>query len=128
MGVIGLGGMRIAQRALAAIACLAITLDVYTVHFVLIPYYTGQIVRTATGRLENFVALRFLDFDVVREMVRRLAVNESAVIGPGMIMIAWAVYAVATGWLLVTAARMILGWQYEQRPGTPPAVHPLDKS
>jgi len=106
-GLIGLAGAHAAVRALAAIACLAIALDVYTVHFVLTSYYTGQIAHSATGRLEAFPAAAFLKFDVVSEIVKRLAVNESHLIGPAMILGSWIGYALGTGWLLVTALRFI---------------------
>ena len=53
-GFAGLLGLRRARIAMAATALLALALDLYTVHFVLVPYYTGLIRHRPNGALEAF--------------------------------------------------------------------------
>jgi hypothetical protein len=53
-GFAGLLGLPRARIAMAATALLALALDVYTVHFVLVPYYTGLIRHRPNGALEAF--------------------------------------------------------------------------
>jgi hypothetical protein len=53
-GFAGLLGLRRARIAMAATALLALALDVYTVHFMLVPYYTGLIRHRPNGAIEAF--------------------------------------------------------------------------
>jgi len=53
-GFTGLLGVRKARIAMAATALLALALDLYTVHFLLLPYYTGAIRHRLNGSLEAF--------------------------------------------------------------------------
>ena len=52
-GAAGIAGVRRAPWCLAAATVLAAALDLYTVHFLLIPYYTGQIRHRVSGVLQS---------------------------------------------------------------------------
>jgi hypothetical protein len=58
-GIAGLLGLRRARVAMAGIAFLALALDVYSLHFLLAPYYHGLVRHRAEGSLEAF---HFTDF------------------------------------------------------------------
>ncbi len=51
-GAVGLAGVRRARVCLAGATGLALALDMYSVHFLLLPYYTGQIHHRATGGMQ----------------------------------------------------------------------------
>lgn len=71
-------------------------LDLYTIHFLFIPYYTGLIAHRADGMLAAF-QLRNLD---VRTVLDRLIVNKPWLGSPGFLLI-WAAYLAATLSLIV---------------------------
>ncbi|MDQ6679255.1 MAG: hypothetical protein M3Z09_18385 [Acidobacteriota bacterium] len=106
MALLGLGFREIFGRswsaaALGAICLLVLTLDFYTVHFLLMPYYTGMIVHGASGALEAFHVQR-----LVREMtvmLERLPVNAPAWMRPPVAVL-WAGYLCATAALATAVA------------------------
>ena len=68
----GLAGVRRAGILVAAAALLALALDLYTVHFLLGPYYTGLIRHRPSGALEAF-HIGWLSRIGIQEYFRRLA-------------------------------------------------------
>ncbi len=71
-----------------------VVLDLYTVHFLFIPYYTGLIAHQASGALAAFHVglLRSVD---VGEYLARMTVNKPWIHIPGFLAI-WALYLVGT--------------------------------
>jgi 4-amino-4-deoxy-L-arabinose transferase-like glycosyltransferase len=52
-GATGIGGLRRAPAYIAGVTVLALALDLYSVHFLLVPYYTGQIRHRPSGSLQS---------------------------------------------------------------------------
>ena len=67
----GLAGVRRAGVFVATAALLALALDLYTVHFLLGPYYTGLIRHRPSGALEAF-HIGYLSRIGIQEYFRRL--------------------------------------------------------
>jgi hypothetical protein len=87
---------RLRGWAVAVAAILFATVDVYAMHFVAIPYYTGLIAHRANSNALTAVhlgAYRTLGFGVVFD---RLAVNKWAPITSGVLIALWILYLVAT--------------------------------
>jgi hypothetical protein len=70
-------------------------LDLYGMHWVAIPYYTGIIGHRANGALAamHIGELRALGFDAVFE---RLAVNKWATVSPRVLIVLWILYIIGT--------------------------------
>jgi len=70
-------------------------LDLYGMHWVAIPYYTGIIGHRANGSLAamHLGELRALGFDAV---FGRLAANKWAVVSPRVLIVLWSLYIVGT--------------------------------
>ncbi|MGH9627267.1 MAG: hypothetical protein ACRD7E_02720, partial [Bryobacteraceae bacterium] len=77
VGLTALFGIRSAQRTYAAVCMAAVALDLYTVHFVLMPYYTGGIRHTPSGTLESFHLQTLAAPGAAEQIFQRLAVNEA---------------------------------------------------
>ena len=75
-------------------ACFAL-LDLYAMHFVLIPYYTGLIFHRADGFLTAFHLGQLRDRSPW-EILTRLAVNKPAFLGPPLLALLWVLYLVST--------------------------------
>ncbi len=101
-GFVGLAGIRRAAWCVAAVAILALAFDLYTMHFLLIPYYTGLIDHRPGGALESFHVTILGDIGI-REIVARLSQGKGPA-GFVLIAFAWAVYLAATGALIAYAA------------------------
>ncbi len=80
----------------ALILCLA-ALDVYTVHFVSIPYYTGLIAHRPNGFLAAFSLRQMIG---LRELLYRLCVNRAVRLTPVTLGVVWTCYAAATSILI----------------------------
>lgn len=106
LGMAALFGPRGGARAVAAICLLALALDLYTVHFLLVPYYTGTIAHRAAGSLESFRPALLAGAGGVAELLRRIAPGRPAGIGPGAIAALWAAYMAATALLAALACRL----------------------
>jgi hypothetical protein len=91
IGLGGILGISRAAAAMSAVCILALALDLYTVNFVLIPYYTGM-VRRGAGSWGGF-----------QEAFRRLALNQPSGIGPAVIAALWVLYLVAAFGLIALA-------------------------
>jgi hypothetical protein len=95
----------------AAVAAFAL-LDLYTVHFLLIPYYTGLIAHNPAGALASF-HLSQLATTTTRVIFERLAINKP--LGAAGTSAIWAVYAAVTLALPFLAARQISLHRAEER-------------
>jgi 4-amino-4-deoxy-L-arabinose transferase-like glycosyltransferase len=80
------------------VLCLA-ALDVYTVHFVSIPYYTGLIAHRPNGFLAAFSLGRMRQVGL-REVLYRLCVNKPLWLTPVTLGVLWTCYAAATAILI----------------------------
>jgi hypothetical protein len=78
-------------------------LDLYTVHFLLIPYYAGLIAHKTNGALASFVVTRIRSEDLWN-IPLRLLVNKDPVNMPLLLMV-WAGYVASTVALLVMSFR-----------------------
>ena len=76
------------------ILCLA-ALDVYTVHFVSIPYYTGLITHRPNGSVAAFHLAQFHQIGLP-EVLSRLCVNKALWLNPTTFGAIWACYAATT--------------------------------
>jgi hypothetical protein len=85
-GLISIFGCIWAGRLVAGICILAIALDLYANHVILMPWYSG-----ATRHYPEAVRP-----DGLQQIFSRLAVNESAAIGPSAVAGIWAAYLCAT--------------------------------
>jgi hypothetical protein len=102
-GFTGLMGTRRAAGGVAIAAVLAAALDLYTVHFVSAPYYAGLTAHLPSGALATF-HLGDLENIGLRGVFARLALNEPAGVGPGVIAALWFGYLCATVALMACSA------------------------
>jgi hypothetical protein len=98
-GFAGLFGVRRAAGCLAAMAVLASALDLYPVHFVSIPYYSGIIAHTPSGRLATFhvASLQSIGLGGV---FQRLAINKPQGVAAPLVAALWVGYLCATASLI----------------------------
>jgi hypothetical protein len=77
-------------------------LDLYTVHVVAIPYYTGMIRHRANGAIE---ALHLSGFERIgfTGTFERLTAFKSATISPPLLIVLWIAYLLATFWLVAAS-------------------------
>lgn len=101
----GLVGIRRAGACVAGTAALACVFDLYTVHFVSIPYYTGLTAHLRSGALASFhpVVLRSIG---ISEVIARFAVGRPAV-GSFVFVFVWVAYLGVTIGLLACSAAMM---------------------
>ena len=90
-------------------------LDVYSVHFLLIPYYSGIISHTAiykgvfshsTVSWVPPVRIQALMHTGTSTIVQRLLVNKSSVLTTGVLLTQWLIYMATTIWLVATIWRL----------------------
>ena len=81
------------------------TLDLYGMHWLAIPYYTGLISHRANGSIG---ALHFREFHAIGfgAVFERLAVNKCMVLTPPVLTVLWALYFAST--LLIVASALSL--------------------
>jgi hypothetical protein len=107
-GFVGLSGLRRSARCLAGITLIVLAFDLYTMHFVLVPYYSGLIYHRPSGSLTAF-HLVALSGTGLREIAARLSLNESSSINPTAIASIWAGYLCATAALMAYSAGRLVG-------------------
>jgi len=83
-------------------------LDVYGLHFLLVPYYTGVISHPLQGRVPE-AGLSQLAHVGIAEFARRLDVNKPGFLVPGEIVALWILFLLATIFLVYTAFRLRSG-------------------
>lgn len=87
------------RRRTGWIAALAMVLfaalDLYTMHFLLIPYHAGVIAHTMSGSLPAF-HVQDLDRVGVAEVVRRISSHASPLKSSAMLVVCWAAYFAST--------------------------------
>jgi 4-amino-4-deoxy-L-arabinose transferase-like glycosyltransferase len=107
----------IRARAWAApsLAALFALLDLYGVHFILLPYYTGVVAHTPAGGLPVF-RLSYLATTGLGEVSARLSLNPPFLLGPVAFWFWWGVYWVATILCVVIAIRSARAWSSETSP------------
>jgi hypothetical protein len=86
-----------------SIGCFAL-LELYTAHFLLIPYYTGFIAHAPTGALKSFHIAQLQDGGF-REMVVRLAANRPPYFNGPVLLILWGMFILSTVALVVIGVR-----------------------
>ncbi|MEI9971266.1 MAG: hypothetical protein WDO73_03985 [Ignavibacteriota bacterium] len=99
---------RYAVPALSLGAILFGSLDVYAMHWVAIPYYTGIVAHRANGTVAamHLGDVRAIGFSAIFD---RLAVNKWQAISPEVLIVLWALYLAAT--LLPMAGMTVLAWR-----------------
>jgi len=86
LGISSLVGSSWFRLAAATGSLIAGALDLYTVDFILLPYYTGIITHRAFGVLNSFHISDLHDVNVW-EMFQRLSVNGPVGLGPTVIAV-----------------------------------------
>jgi hypothetical protein len=111
VGLLALVPIRLRPWLLPAATFGFCLLDLYTVHFLLIPYYVGLISHKADGALASFHLgqLRGLN---LWEFLNRLVIHKPLVNVPGLLAI-WGGYLAATLGLILISLR--LGWAYSHQ-------------
>jgi hypothetical protein len=101
--VLATEGLRTFARQWAAAigVTLFALLDLYSMHFAALPYYTGMIRHKANGALASL----HLSEAHPREMLARLAMFKAPLITPGFLAVLWLAYLTATAALVVAAVR-----------------------
>ncbi|PYT25723.1 MAG: hypothetical protein DMG58_23715 [Acidobacteria bacterium] len=102
IGTFTLVGSSWFRLAAATGSLIAAALDLYTVDFILMPYYTGIITHRASGVLNTF-HLSDLQYVSIWEMFQRLSANGPAGLGPAVIAVMWVAYLCATAGLVGSA-------------------------
>jgi hypothetical protein len=74
-------------------------LDLYTVHLILVPYYTGLLAHNAKGALPGFYPAIYADGGV-SAVFDRMAVNKAAFLTPGVLAVLWLCYLASTAVLV----------------------------
>ncbi len=93
-------------RAMTLLVALLATFDLYTMHGLLIPHYTGFLVQSPNGSLPAFHLQRLLDPDTLREIVLRLSYLRA--LPPSCLAVLSPVYVLSTISLAVLAIRLSL--------------------
>jgi hypothetical protein len=106
LGFLGLFGERSAPLCLALVCLLALALDLYTLHSILAPYYTGIISHNARGALALAQPGTGKDTALVLEILRRLSSGKPAAIGALAIGALWGFYLMASATLAATAGSL----------------------
>jgi hypothetical protein len=115
IGLIALVGLKSAQRVYAAICVIAVALDIYTVHFLLMPYYSGAIRHKPAGGLETFHLQMLTTPGAIEQIFQRLAYND-AVDAPVLAGL-WGAYLCAT--VALVAIALNVGWAgYKRNAGS----------
>ncbi len=102
LGIASVVGRSSFRLAIALGSLVAAALDLYTVNFILVPYYTGIVAHRSSGVLSVF-HISDLRHVGVWEIVQRLSANQPAMIGPPIIALMWVAYVCATAGLVATA-------------------------
>jgi len=102
-GLRGILPKRASNWPLAAGVLLFGLLDLYTVHAIAMPYYTGLIVHRASGALASFHIADFRAAGLFT-VFRRLAIFKGAAVAWPLVMATWILYLPATLWLMLEGA------------------------
>lgn len=84
---------RLRHWAAPAAGAMFALLDLYTVHALAIPYYTGMVIRKSNGGLAGLHAAQLREYP---EAFARLAAFKEGIVSPGLAAGLWALYAAAT--------------------------------
>jgi 4-amino-4-deoxy-L-arabinose transferase-like glycosyltransferase len=98
--------------ATPSLAALFALLDVYGVHFILLPYYAGVVAHTPAGRLPVF-RLSHLATTGLGEISARLGINPPFLLSPVAFWFLWGMYWIATITCVVIAIRSAWAWSSE---------------
>jgi hypothetical protein len=110
-GIRYLAGRRWTAPVVATVICFTIFLDLYTVHFMLVPYYTGIITHIASGALPAVRPGQLTNF---HEILRRISFNRPPIITPASVSILWAMYFCGTCALAGLAVKLAR-WQVSEK-------------
>ncbi|HWQ56286.1 MAG TPA: hypothetical protein VN442_21545 [Bryobacteraceae bacterium] len=102
-GMSALFGGPWARRGLAVLCVVAAALDLYTVHFISTPYYSGLVAHQGSGALSTFRIQMLSNLGGIEEIFHRLSLNETDCLGPSVVSISWAAYLCATAALIAIA-------------------------
>lgn len=105
-GFTGLFGVKRAASCVAAMAALACAFDLYTVHFVSMPYYSGIVAHTSSGRLATF-HISDLRGIGLGGLFTRLATNKPRSVGAPLIAALWTGYLFGTAVLMASSAAIL---------------------
>src|SRR5262245_33448569 len=96
------------DRAMVVLTGLFVVLELYAMHFVVIPYYTGLIRYRPDKSLMTFHISQAVDVGLP-EVVDRLTINKAPFLTPGVMVSLWVVF------LLATAGLLVVSWRQAER-------------
>jgi hypothetical protein len=100
--VVGLSALKGGRWLNAGLACALILFELYAVHGVLMPYYTGLIAHTSAGSLQHFHPEQLGQIGW-SELFSRLTINRPTFVSPTILFLVWAAYLAASGLLAFVA-------------------------
>lgn len=95
LGIFALLKERVRPAVLPVVAGLFALLDLYTVHFLLIPYYSGLLAHNASGALPGFRPAAYAQIGL-NSVLFRLAVNKPEFLTAWVLACLWVLYLGAT--------------------------------
>ena len=104
--VAGLTAFKWGKYMLIGIISAFVLLEIYSTHWILIPYYTGLIAHTAGGSLQSFHPSQLNDIGF-HELLARLEVNRPFFLTNAVLVSLWVLYVIASA-ALVHAGRYFL--------------------
>ncbi|HTD24387.1 MAG TPA: glycosyltransferase family 39 protein [Terriglobales bacterium] len=87
---------------LPTLTSLFVLLDLYGLHFLLVPYYTGVISHVGQNRVAAAGAGQLIQVGIA-EFARRLSINKPAFLGPAEMIVLWIIFLLATVFLIFAA-------------------------
>ena len=102
VGLFALCPVRLRPCVLPAGSVLFALLDLYGLHFLLIPYYTGLISHQSNGALASFHISQLAETGL-GTVILRLQANKPEWLGTGILLVLWILFLVATLGLVVIA-------------------------
>lgn len=107
-GLACLTNSRFAPRAAAALALLLAAVDLFTLHFVSLPYYAGLHAQSPAARMPLLSAAQWPSAGLA-EIAARLAANHPAWLSGEILLGLWLLYLGAMALLITLATGVLLG-------------------
>ncbi len=94
-GWMSLGPTRVGKHIMGAVIALFVLLDLYGMHFLMIPYYSSIIEHTPTGALQTLRVEQLWGIGL-GPIAERIATNKPSLLTPAVLIALWLSYLVCT--------------------------------